>query len=210
MARAPTALKCPLPPWELRERERRCGVLQEARRWPALWLRSQGPRAAQVAEAWGRSPAWGRHVRQCDNSRGPEAVLEGHQRNPGGRRVRLSGPQPRQLSKRWGRPAPEGGVRTGAKVAAWREQHTGQKPSAQVGCTYRHRGGLSPQGPRRRHAQAASPAQPRACKKSSGVRGAPAVRPLPELRSQSGPLTKPGAASSPSCGASGRGAGRGR
>jgi hypothetical protein len=75
---------CHLQPLELQERYRRCRVLKEARRWHALWLLSQGQRAAQVAEILGMSPAWVRHVRQCYNARGPEAVPEGHQRNPGG------------------------------------------------------------------------------------------------------------------------------
>ena len=170
MARTPTALKCHLQPLELRERYRRCRVLKEARRWHALWLLSQGQRAAQVAETLGMSPAWVRHVRQGYNTRGPEAVPEGHQRNPGGRRLRLSAQQLRQLSKRLERAPQDGGVWTGAKVAAWMEQHTGQKTYPQLGCTYLHRVGFSPQVPRRRHAQGASPAQQRAFKKSSGVR----------------------------------------
>jgi transposase len=170
MARAPTALKCHLQPLELRERYRRWRVLKEARRWHALWLLSHGHRAAQVAETLGRSPAWVRHVRQCSNTRGPEAVLEGHQRNPGGRRLRLSVPQQRQLSNRLTRPPQDGGVWTGAKVAAWREQGTGQKTYPQLGCPYLHRVGLSPQVPRRRHAQAASPEQQEAFKKSFDVR----------------------------------------
>ena len=207
MARAPTALKSHLQPLELRERYRRCRVLKEARRWHALWLLSQGHRAAHVAQTLGMSPAWVRHVRQGYNTRGPEAVPEGHQRNPGGRRLRLSAQQRRQLSKRLERAPQDGGIWTGAKVAAWMEQHTGQKTYPQLGCTYLHRVGFSPQVPRRRHAQGASPAQQRAFKKSSGVRCAPCGRPIPAPRARSGPLTTPGAASSPSSGASGRGVG---
>ena len=125
MARALTALKVHLQPSELRERYRKCGIIKEARRWHALWLLSQGQRAVQVAETLGMSPAWVRHVRQRYNTGGPEAVPEGHQRNPGGRRLRLSAQQQRQLSKRLERPPQDGGVWTGAKVAAWMEQHTG-------------------------------------------------------------------------------------
>jgi transposase len=84
--------------------------------------------------------------------------------------LRLSAQQRRQLSNRLERAPPDGGVWTGAKVAAWMEQHTGQKTYPQLGCPYLHRVGLSPQVPRRRHAQGASPAQQRAFKKSSGVR----------------------------------------
>ena len=170
MARALTALKVHLQPSELRERYRKCGIIKEGRRWHALWLLSQGQRAVQVAETLGMSPAWVRHVRQRYNTGGPEAVPEGHQRHPGGRRLRLSGPQQRQLSKRLERAPQDGGVWTGAKVAAWMEQHTGQKTYPQLGCTYLHRLGFSPQVPRRRHAQAASPEQQRVFKKSSGVR----------------------------------------
>jgi transposase len=50
------------------------------------------------------------------------------------------------------------------------EQYTGQKTYPQLGCTYLQRLGFSPQVPRRRHAQAASPEQQRAFKKSSDVR----------------------------------------
>jgi len=50
------------------------------------------------------------------------------------------------------------------------EQCTGQKTYPQLGCIYLHRVGFSPQVPRRRHAQAASPEQQRAFKKSFDVR----------------------------------------
>jgi transposase len=50
------------------------------------------------------------------------------------------------------------------------EQGTGQKTYPQLGCTHLRRLGFSPQVPRRRHAQAASPEQQRAFKKSSNIR----------------------------------------
>jgi transposase len=113
------------------------------------------------------SVAWVRQVRQRYNTGGPATVPEGHQRHPGGRRMRLAPAQQQQLSRRLARPPQDGGVWTGAKVAAWMEARTGQKTYAQLGGVYLRRFGFSPQVPRRRHAQAASPAQQRAFKKSS-------------------------------------------
>lgn len=167
MARPETRLKSYLATVQLRSRYRGCRDSKEARRWHALWLLSQRQKAAEVAQTLGMSSAWVRRVRQRYNASGSESVREGHQVHPGGRPSRLTREQQRQLQRCLTRNPKEGGLWTGAKVATWIESQTGHKTHPQLGCVYLHRLGWSLQVPRRRHAQAAAPAQQQACKKSS-------------------------------------------
>lgn len=169
MARPETQLKRPVAAAQLRSRYRTCRDSKEARRWHALWLLSQGQKAAEVAQTLGMSPAWVRRVRQRYNASGPASVREGHQAHPGGRPSRLTREQQRQLQRYLTRAPKEGGLWTGAKVAKWIEARTGHTTYPQLGCVYLHRLGWSLQVPRRRHAQAASPTQQQAFKKSSAA-----------------------------------------
>jgi transposase len=170
MARRQTKLVAHRSAEQLRHQYRSCREAKEARRWHALWLLSQGQRTEQVARSLGMSGAWVRRVRQRYNAEGPEGVREGHQHNPGGRQPYLTPRHQQRLSKVLERPPQDGGLWTGSKVAAWIEAQTGRKTYAQLGCVYLRRLGLSPQVPRRRHAQAASPEQRRVFKESSGGR----------------------------------------
>jgi transposase len=170
MARARTRLNPYLSAPQLRERYRTCTEVKEARRWHALWLISQGQSAQEAARTVGLCPAWVRRVVQGYNTDGPSAVRDGHSQNPGGRRSRVSGKQQQHLSQRLERPPPDGGLWSGAKVALWLEQQTGQKTYPQLGCVYLRRLGLTLQQPRRRHGRAASRAQQSAFKKNSAAR----------------------------------------
>ena len=170
MARARTGLKPYLSSHQLWERSRTCTEVKEVRRWHALWLISQGQSAQEAARTVGLCPAWVRRVVQRYNTNGPAAVQDGHSQNPGGRRPRVSRKQQQHWSQLLERPPPEGGLWSGAKVALWLEQQTGQKTYAQLGCVYWRRLGLTLQQPRRRHGQAASRAQQGAFKKNSVAR----------------------------------------
>ena len=170
MARARTGLKPYVSASQLRGRYRTCTEVKEVRRWHALWLISQGQSAQEAARTVGVCPAWVRRVVQRYNTTGPSAVRDGHSHNPGGRRPRVSRKQQQYLSQLLERPPPDGGLWSGAKVALWLEQQTGQKTYAQLGCVYLRRLGLTPQQPRRRHVQAASREQQGAFKKNSAAR----------------------------------------
>ena len=102
-----------------------------------------------------------------------------------------------------GASASRGGCWSGPKVAAWITKHPGRKTYAQRGGVYLRRLGWALQVPRRRHAQAATPARPHAFKKSSGARYPLCVRRLPGHGERGGRLSRPGAGSSPSSGACG-------
>ena len=170
MARARTGLKPYLSTRQLRERYRTCTEVKEVRRWHALWLISQGQSAQEAARTVGLCPAWVRRVVQRYNTDGPAAGREGHGQNPGGRRRRVRGKPQQHVSRLLERPPPDGGLWSGAQVALWLEQQTGQKAYAQLGCVYLRRLGLTPQQPRRRQGQAASREQQGACKKNSAAR----------------------------------------
>jgi hypothetical protein len=102
-----------------------------------------------------------------------------------------------------GASASRGGCWSGPKVAAWITKHPGRKTYAQRGGVYLRRLGWALQVPRRRHAQAATPARPHASQKSSGARYPLGVRRLPGHGERGGRLSRPGAGSSPSSGACG-------
>ena len=170
MARPRNTLQPHLTSEQLRERYRRATEAKEARRWHALWLLSQGHSAQETAQTVGLCPAWVRRVGQRYNAQGPQTVPDGHRRKPGGRSPRLTEAQQGQLRKVLEKAPAEGGFWSGTKVAGWITKHTGQKTYAQLGCIYLRRLGWTLQVPRRRHAQAATPAQQHAFKKSSGAR----------------------------------------
>jgi transposase len=190
MARPETQVKEHLTTAQLRSRYRSCRSSTEARRWQALWLLSQGRKAADVAQTLGMCSAWVRRVRQRYNAGGPESVPEGHQVHPGGRPPRLTEKQRQQLQHRLARAPQAGGLWTGAKVAQWIEGQTKRKAHPQLGCAYLQRLGWSLQVPRRRPAQAAPSAQQAAFKKSFGSRSRPFGAPFPRRSSKSGRMTK--------------------
>ncbi len=73
------------------------------------------------------------------------------------------------LSEVLGGPAPDGGLWTGPKVAAWIEEKTGTKTHPQRGWVYLKRLGFSLRRPRPRHAKA-DPEEQETFKKTSPPR----------------------------------------
>lgn len=190
MARTQTRLEGHLEPDELRRRYRSCPDSKDARRWHALWLLSQGQKAAAVAQTLGMSAAWVRRVRQRYNTHGPQRVPGGHRQRPGGRPPRLTPGQQRRLQRCLQQLPPDGGLWTGTKVATWITEQTGKKAHPQLGCVYLHRLGWSLQVPRRRHTRTASPAQQQAFKKSFAAGSPPSGDVLPGEESKCGRTTK--------------------
>ena len=154
---------------ELKERYRKCKDPKEARRWHALWLVSTGVSTAAAAKIVGFQSSWVRRCVGCYNRRGPEAVRDGHQYNPGGGKRRLDVRQQARLVRALEKEPSGGGLWNGPKVAAWIADETGRRAHPQLGWVYLQRLGLSSQSPRRRHVHHATAGERAAFKKSSAV-----------------------------------------
>ena len=94
------------------------------------------------------------------NARGPAALDDARAHNPGPRQPYLTPAQEDTLRAALALPHPDGGVWNGPRVARWIAQATGrQKIHRQFGWAVLRRLGLTPQVPRPRHRQAATPEQ---------------------------------------------------
>jgi transposase len=140
-----------------------------ARRWHALWLIATGRSAKDAAAIVGLSADWLRDLVHRYNQQGPAGLQDRRATNPG-KAPRLSPHQQQTLATLLTRPAPDGGLWTGPKVAAWIAQQTGQPALPQLGWDYLRRLGFTVQTPRPRHTEAASPEEQEAWKKNSTTR----------------------------------------
>jgi transposase len=154
---------------ELTERFRRCGEGRQKARWQALWLlrRPQAPySAAQAAAVVGLTADAVRKLIKRYNAGGPAAV----ERNAGGqgRAPRLSAAQQEQLKAELLGRAPDGGLWTGPKLARRIVELTSQPMHQATGWEWLRKLGFTPQRPRPRNRQVASPQQQAAWKKKAG------------------------------------------
>lgn len=168
MARPRLQLKDYLTPEELHSRFRRCPDGRQKARWQALWLLSRPapPRsAAQAAAVAGLTADAIRKLVRRYNAGGPGAV----ERNAGGqgRAPRLSPAQQEQLQGELLGRAPDGGLWTGPKLARRIAELTGRPMHKATGWEWLRKLGFTPQRPRPRNTQAASPAEQAAWKKKA-------------------------------------------
>jgi transposase len=153
-------LEAHLPPVELQQRSRAARDAALARRWQALWLLSQDQPIGSVATMVGLHRNSLRALLKRYNARGPAAVSDARAHNPGSRQPYLTAEQEDALRAALALPHPDGGMWNGARVARWIAQVTGrQQVYRQFGWAVLRRLGLSPQVPRPRHRQAATPEQ---------------------------------------------------
>jgi transposase len=99
------------------------------------------------------------------NQEGLAGLGDRRHRNPGGP-LRLTAAAQDRLHTALLGPAPDGGLWTGPKVAAWIAIETGQPAHPQLGWRYLVRLGFRPRRPRPRHSQADPAAQaafPKGC-----------------------------------------------
>ena len=157
-----------LSPDELRHRYKTASTPAEARRYHALWLVSQGSTAASAAALVGLSDKWVRLLIQRYNQHGPTGLTDRRTANPG-KPPLLTPTQQHTLAALLDGPAPDGGIWTGAKVAAWIQEQIGRATYPQQGWVYLRRLGFTPQQPRPRHADAASAEEQAAWKKNSST-----------------------------------------
>jgi transposase len=158
---------------QLGARFRHCPDGRQKARCQALWLlrRPQAPySAAQAAAVVGLTADAIRKLVHRYNAGGPAAV----ERNAGGqgRAPRLTPAQQEQLQGELLGRAPDGGLWTGPKLARRIAELTGQPMHKATGWEWLRKLGFTPQRPRPRNTQAATPAQQAAWKKKAGRTGA--------------------------------------
>jgi transposase len=158
-----------LSPDQLAQRFRRCPDGRQKARWQALWLlgRPDAPySAAQAAPLVGLTADAIRKLVHRYNRGGPAAVA----RNAGGqgRAPRLTPAQQEQLKGERLGPAPDGGLWTGPTLARRIAGLTGRPLHPATGWEWLRKLGFTPQRPRPRNTQAASPAEQAAWKKNPG------------------------------------------
>jgi transposase len=147
-----------LPVAELEQRYRRDPDPVASRHWQIVWLLAQGWTGQRVAASTGYSPRWIGQLAQRYNADGPAGLGDHRHQNPGSARV-LSAAQETALAAALDGPAPDGGMWTGPKVAAWIARTTGRAVSDHLGWVSLRRAGFTPRRPRPRHADADAAAQ---------------------------------------------------
>lgn len=173
MARHRLQVKDHLTPEELRARFRTCHDGRQKARWQALWLLRHPERpysADQAAGVVGLTADAIRKLARRYNAGGPVAV----ERNAGGqgRAPRLSAAQQKQLQGELLGRSPDGGLWTGPKLARRIAELTGRPLHPATGWEWLRKLGFTPQRPRPRHRQAATPEEQAAWKKKPGRPGA--------------------------------------
>jgi hypothetical protein len=113
-----------LPIEELEARYRSAREVTEARHFQAIWLLAQGRTVLEVGEVLAFAPRWVEELAARYNAQGPEAL--GDQRRRNGRAARLLRADVlAALAARLKAPPEEGGLWSGAKVAAWMARYLG-------------------------------------------------------------------------------------
>ena len=141
-------LKDHLTTEELRRRYRACQRAQEKVRWRALCLISGGGVAAEAARRVGRSSSWVTKLVARYNRDGADAVKRQRSERQHGPRPRVDAALAQQLDRALRAAAPDGGLWTGPKVAAWIAEQTGQQVHQTTGWRALQRLGFSLQMPR--------------------------------------------------------------
>lgn len=120
------ALKPHLSATELYRRYRTCQRPQEKARWRALHLIAQGEQANRAARRVGRTSGWITQLARRYNERGVEAVPNRKGDSRSGGKPHLDATAAEALDQALRSRAPDGGLWTAPKVAAWIAERTGQ------------------------------------------------------------------------------------
>ena len=150
---------------ELERRYRRARDPVARSHWQIVWLLARGEPTAEVARVTGYSPNWVREVARRYREEGPAGLGDRRRANPGGAPL-LAPAQQEELRAALGGPAPDGGLWTCRKVAAWIGARVGRPVAEARGWEWMRRLGFSPQRPRPREARA-DPAAQEAFKKGA-------------------------------------------
>ena len=115
----------------------------ERQRWQVIGLLADGAPLAEIVGRTGCCPRTIRQVAQRYRESGPAGLADGRQRSLGAAPL-LTEEQQCDLSQALQKPAPDGGVWTGPKVARWIAARTGKRVHCQRGWEYLRRlGGIA-------------------------------------------------------------------
>jgi hypothetical protein len=137
-----------LSPDEIAHRYRACRTGLEKTHWQILWLltRAQGPPTpAAVAAAVGLTPARFRTALKRWNAEGPGGLADRRPATDGGK-PKLTAGQRAELGAAPRRRPPDGGLRTGPKVAAYARGRFGVTARPETGWRWLNRPGVPPPG----------------------------------------------------------------
>lgn len=147
----------------LEHRYRTCRQVVERSHWQIVWLVAQGHHCPAVAALTGYSEDWVRTIIHRSNAEGASGLADRRQHSRG--RPPLLSPALRaDLASALDGPAPDGGVWTCRKVAAWMGERLGRSVAEPRGWEALRALGLTLQRPRPR-ASAADPEAQDAFKK---------------------------------------------
>ena len=140
-------LKPHLTTEELRARYRSSQKPQEKVRWHALYLISQGAVAADAARRVGRASSWITSLARRYNHAGAAAVIR-KQLSKTSHRAKVDQKLGKELDKALRLSAPDGGLWTAPKVAAWITEKSGHEVHQTTAWRAMRRLGFSLQVPR--------------------------------------------------------------
>jgi len=113
-----------VPPDELEQRYRQAHDPVEKIHWQIIWLHTQGRSVKEIAEITTYSTIWIYAILHRYDEHGPDEVGDRRHQNPG--KKPLASPEIRdKLAKALEGAAPDGGLWTSKKVAAWLAQELG-------------------------------------------------------------------------------------
>lgn len=175
---SPIKLEAHLTAEQLYQRYRKCQQAREKLRWRALYLIAKGGIANHVAKRVGRSSGWITNLARRYNQLGASGVSDQRGEVSCGVKPTLNAKQAQALDAALRGPAPDGGLWTSKKVAAWIAKKTGHQVHQATAWRAMKAAGFSLQVPRPRHQQAATEAEQAAFKKArpgrrAGEEGAP-------------------------------------
>lgn len=160
-------LKSHLTTDELYKRYRACRQPNEKLRWRALHLISSGIRAAEAARQVGRTSGWATQLTQRYNAEGAAAIADRrNEQRKTGRVATVKAELAIKLDDALHEAAPDGGLWTANKVAAWIEQETGRRLHETSAWRVLRSLGFTLQTVRPKHRQVASPEEQAAFKKN--------------------------------------------
>jgi transposase len=142
---------------ELEQRYRGAGDPVARSQWQILWLLAGGMATAEVARVTGYSVRWVQEIARRYRA-SPGAIGDRRHNNPGAAPL-LNREQQEQLRAALRGPAPDGGVWTCHKVAAWIGAQLGRPVDTTRGWEWMRRLGFTPQRPRPRETRADPTAQ---------------------------------------------------
>lgn len=149
---------------ELARRYRQAHDPVERSHWHIVWLVATGHHVPEVAAVVGYTANWVREVVRRYNAAGPDALVDQRAAHRGGNPPLLSPALKAELASALEHPAPDGGVWTCGKVAAWMAARLGRPVAEARGWEAMRALGFTLQRPRPR-ATAADPGVQAAFKK---------------------------------------------